>query len=86
MLLEINILPVITYYKLNQIFVFPRTKSYDGKHLMVRHTDVQEIWVWWSSASVFIIPTALILAIWVMMALHFRTPNTQHASAEKKAR
>jgi len=45
-----------------------------------------EIWVWWSSASVFIIPTALILAIWVMMALHFRTPNTQHASAEKKAR
>ena len=44
-------------------------------NIQSKSIHLQEEWVWWSSATVFIIPTVIILMIWLTILHHFCKDN-----------
>jgi len=67
-----------------------RTARNDGTCYLCSFPYNSTEWVWWSSATVFIIPTVLILIIWLTILHHFYNDNVstddEKLSSTRKSR
>eukprot|EP00092_Neocalanus_flemingeri_P024395 GFUD01026451.1.p1 GENE.GFUD01026451.1~~GFUD01026451.1.p1 ORF type:complete len:346 (+),score=90.25 GFUD01026451.1:73-1110(+) len=52
-----------------------RTEKNDGTCFICSFPYKSAVWVWWSSVTAFIIPTVLIIIIWLSILLHFCKEN-----------
>eukprot|EP00092_Neocalanus_flemingeri_P096873 GFUD01123349.1.p1 GENE.GFUD01123349.1~~GFUD01123349.1.p1 ORF type:complete len:344 (+),score=82.16 GFUD01123349.1:73-1104(+) len=66
-----------------------RTEENDGTNSICSFPYTSQVWVWWSAVTAFIIPTVLILIIWLAILHHFSkdslfTEDKQLSSSRKK--